>query len=83
MPLPTPDDPTQSSPTSQASTSLLTPEQHLAMANLILQQAGKPGGPTKARAKEMARNHRVLAQVLQDRISQRQPPTQDGASSPT
>jgi len=79
MPLPTPDDQTQASPTSPAGTELLTPEQHLAMAELILQQAGKPGGPTSARAEQMAKNHRLLADV----ISKRQPPIQGGASSPT
>ena len=40
---------------------LLTPQQHLAMAEVVLKVAGRKGGPTKERAEQMARNHRVLA----------------------
>ena len=83
MPSQTPDNPTQPQPTSPAGTFLLTPEQHLAMAELVEKVAGRKGGPTKARAAQMAKNHRLLARVIEERISQRQQQTPAGASSAT
>jgi malate/lactate dehydrogenase len=41
----------------------LTPAEHLAIADVILKTAGKPGGPTMERAEQMAKNRRVLAKL--------------------
>jgi hypothetical protein len=66
MPQPTNDNRKVSRSTSQAET-LLTPAQHLVMAQLALRNAGKPGGPTRERAERMAHNHRVLAAAIAHR----------------
>ena len=66
MPQPTNDNRKPRPATSRAGT-LLTPAQHLMMAQLVLRSAGKPGGPTRARAEQMAHNHRVLAAAIAHR----------------
>ena len=60
---------------SQPWTPLLTPAQHLAMAEMILELSGNPGAPTKERAEQMARNHRIMAKLIANRQER-------GASSP-
>jgi hypothetical protein len=54
-------------PNSQPWTPLLTPALHLAMAELILRVAGGPEAPTTERAEQMARNHRLMAKVIERR----------------
>jgi hypothetical protein len=48
---------------------MLTAEQHLAMADDIRRVAGAPGGPTKERGEQMARNHEVMAILSAHRLS--------------
>lgn len=45
----------------------MTSDQHLAMAKAVRASAGKPGGPTKERAAQMAKNHEVLAAAIAHR----------------
>lgn len=54
-------------PNSEPTTLLMTPAQHLAMAQLILRLAGRPEAPTKERAQQMARSHRLIAKVIEQR----------------
>ena len=51
---------------------ILTAEQHRALAANLLATAGTPGHPSKARAVQMARNHEIMAKMNEKRT----PPTE-------
>jgi hypothetical protein len=46
---------------------LLTPKQHRILAANLLKTAGKPGHPTKKRAKDMAQRHETMAKMIEHR----------------
>jgi hypothetical protein len=48
-------------------TTLLTAKQHRILAANLLKNAGKPGHPSKARAKQMAQNHENMALMIERR----------------
>jgi hypothetical protein len=48
---------------------LLSSEQHRALAQRLLDRAGEPGYPTKERAPQMARNHEVMAKMIDRRLA--------------
>jgi hypothetical protein len=46
---------------------LMSPQQHRAMAQLIRKHAGLPNAPDKATAEKMAQRHETLAKALERR----------------
>lgn len=50
-------------------TTLLTPKQHRILAANLLKSAGRPGHPSKARAKQMAENHETMAKMIEARAA--------------
>jgi hypothetical protein len=47
--------------------SIFTAEQHRWMATNLLAKAGTPGHPSKERAAQMARNHEIMAKMIEHR----------------
>jgi hypothetical protein len=50
-------------------TTLLTAKQHRILAANLLKTAGTPGHPSKARAKQMAKNHETMAEMIEGRAA--------------